>query len=99
VDWSAGLDNTDVARLLRTQGYALYAVRDYQSNVPMAGEPIELVAPAGAYLEGPPHGFNMLAVKDDAMVQGAPFRLCSGVSPKLLRHRDARLHQPLPRAS
>ena len=99
VDWSNGLDNTDIGRLLRAHGYKLRAVRDYQSNVPMAGEPIELVDAAGAYLEGPPHGFNMLAVKDEALVQGPLFRICSGVSPKLLRHRDPRLHKPLTKAS
>jgi FkbM family methyltransferase len=99
VDWSAGLDNTDIGRLLRQHGYRLYAVRDYQSNVPMAGQPIELVESAGAYLEGPPHGFNMLAVKDERLVQGPLFRICSGVSPKLLRHRDPRLHKPLTKVS
>jgi FkbM family methyltransferase len=99
VDWSDGLDNTVIGRLLRGHGYTLYAVRDYQSNVPMAGQPIELVDTAGAYLEGPPHGFNMLAVKDEKTVQGPLFRICSGVSPKLLRHRDPRLHKPLTKAS
>jgi FkbM family methyltransferase len=99
VDWSDGLDNTDVGRLLREQGYALYAVRDYQSNVPMAGQPVELVDTATVYLEGPPHGFNMLAVKDKKILQGPLFRICSGVSPKLLRHRDPRLHKPLSEAS
>jgi FkbM family methyltransferase len=99
VDWSEGLDNTDIGRLLRAHGYRLYAIRDYQSNVPMAGQPVELVDTAGAYLEGPPHGFNMLAVKDASVVQGPLFRVCSGVSPKLLRHRDPRLHHPLTKAS
>jgi FkbM family methyltransferase len=99
VDWSEGLDNTDIGRLLRNHGYKLYAVRDYQSNVPMAGQPVELVETAGAYLQGPPHGFNMLAVKDEAVVQGPLFRTCSGVSPKLLRHRDPGLHHPLTKAS
>jgi hypothetical protein len=32
-------------------------------------------------------------------VQGPLFRICSGVSPKLLRHRDPRLHKPLTKAS
>jgi FkbM family methyltransferase len=99
VDWSDGLDNTDIGRLLREHGYKLYAVRDYQSNVPMADQPIELLDAAGAYLEGPPHGFNMMAVKEEKVVQGPLFRVCSGVSPKLLRHRDPRLHKPLTRAS
>lgn len=95
VDWSDGLENTDIGRLLRGYGYRLYAIRDYQSNMPMAGYPIELVETASTYLEGPPHGFNVLAVKDENVVHDPLFRICSGVSPKLLRHRDPSLHQPL----
>ncbi len=95
VDWSNGLETTEIARMLRRCGYHLYAVRDYQSNEPMEGRKIELVDPRGAYLEGPVHGFNMLAVKDESLVRTPLFRHCSGVSPKLLRHRDPRLHQPL----
>jgi FkbM family methyltransferase len=95
VDWSRGLENTDVGQLLCGHGYKLYAVRDYQSNVPMAGQPIELVDTASAYLEGPPHGFNMLAVKDEGVIRDSLFQTCSGVSPKLLQHRDPKLHRPL----
>ncbi len=94
VDWSNGLENAEIVRFLAGQGYHLFAVRDYQSNVPMRGQPIELIRPEDTYLEGPPHGFNMLAVKDLAELQGPGFRFCAGVSPKLLRHRDPRLHQP-----
>ncbi|MBX6322280.1 MAG: FkbM family methyltransferase [Rhodospirillaceae bacterium] len=94
VDWSDGLENTEIVRFLRSRGYHLFAVRDYQSNVPMHGEPIELIRPEHTYLEGPPHGFNMLAAKDRAELDGDAFRFCAGVSPKLLRHRDPRLHQP-----
>jgi FkbM family methyltransferase len=95
VNWDNGLDSTNIGQLLRGHGYKLFAVRDYQSNVPMAGLPIELVDTASVYLKGPPHGFNMVAVKDEAVLQGPSFRVCPGVSPKLLRHRDPRLHQPL----
>jgi FkbM family methyltransferase len=94
VDWSEGLHNTDICRYLTSRGYTAFAVRDYQSNVDMSGRPIELIPPASAYLEGPPHGFNMVAVKDVTRLQGNLFRLRHGVSPKLLRHRDPALHQP-----
>lgn len=94
VDWSNGLENTDIARYLGGHGYSLFAVRDYQSNVPMGDAPIELIRPQDTYLEGPPHGFNMLAVKDEAVLDGPAFRFRKGVSPKLLFHRDPRLHQP-----
>jgi FkbM family methyltransferase len=94
VDWSNGLGNAEIVRFLRGFGYHLFCIRDYQSNVPMHGEPVELIRPEDAYLEGPPHGFNMLAVKDMAVLNSDMFRFCSGVSPKLLFHRDPRLHQP-----
>jgi hypothetical protein len=60
----------------------------------MRGRAIELVPIDTAHLEGPPHGFNLVAVPDPAMLQGEPFRLCPGVSPKLLAHRDPALHHP-----
>lgn len=94
VDWSNGLGNTEIARYLAGLGYSLFAVRDYQSNVPMADAPVELIRPQDTYLDGPPHGFNMLAVKDEAVLQGPAFRFRKNVSPKLLFHRDPRLHQP-----
>lgn len=95
VDWSRGLDNTEICEYLSGLGYHLFAVRDYQSNVPMGNQPIELIRPDETYLEGPPHGFNMLAVKDTAILANPAFRFVSGVSPKLLKHRDPKLHQPL----
>lgn len=95
VDWSHGLEHTNIGELLRGSGYKLYAIRDYQSNVAMPDSPVELVDVADVYLQGPPHGFNMLAVKDEAVLDDPLFRMCRGVSPKLLRHRDPLLHQPL----
>ncbi len=95
VDWSHGLDQTEPLRFLQDLGYEVFAVRDYQSNVPMAGRPIELIPSAETYLEGPPHGFNMLAVKDAALIRNELFRIRHGVSPKLLFHRDPALHQPM----
>jgi len=95
VDWSRGLENTDVVQLLKRHGYHVFAVRDYQSNVAMSGHAVELVALDGIYLEGPPHGFNMLAVKEPENLERAGFRICRGVSPKLLKHRDPRYHSPI----
>jgi hypothetical protein len=95
VDWSRGLDNTEICQYLGGFGYHLFAVRDYESNVPMGQQPIELIRPEETYLEGPPHGFNMLAVKEVAILANPAFRFVSGVSPKLLKHRDPKLHQPL----
>jgi FkbM family methyltransferase len=95
VDWSNGLANTEIVRYLRDCGYSVYSIRDYQSNVPMTGEPIEIIPADRTFLEGPPHGFNMLAVKDPGLLEDLRFRMCRDVSPKLLRHKDPRLHAPL----
>jgi FkbM family methyltransferase len=94
VDWSDGLDATEILRYLAGLGYSAYAVRDFQSNRDLGGRPIELVPPETAYLEGPPHGFNMLATKDRGVIENGPFVFSPGVSPKLLVHRDPALHHP-----
>jgi FkbM family methyltransferase len=94
VDWSQGLDNTEIARFLASFGYKMFGVRDFQSNYDLSGRPIELVPIESARLEGPPHGFNILAVRDPAAVEGEMFRIVPNVSPKLLLHRDPALHHP-----
>lgn len=94
VDWSAGLENTAIVRYLSDHGYQVFAVRDFNSNVDMRGKPIELIVAREVYLEGPPHGFNMVALKDASRFERAPFKLCHHVSPKLLRHKDPALHHP-----
>lgn len=95
VDWSEGLEKTEIVRYLTGCGYEIYAVRDYHSNHPMEGTPVELIPIASVYLEGPPHGFNLLAVKDPLKLQSGFFRIVNGVSPKLILNRDPALHQPL----
>jgi FkbM family methyltransferase len=93
-DWSKGLQNTEVHRYVASFGYTIYALRDIQSNADLRGRPIELVPPETAYLAGPPHGFNMFAVKDPSILENELFRIVPDVSPKLLRHRDPALHAP-----
>ena len=95
VDWSRGLAETEICRYLAELGYTLYAVRDFNSHREMGERPVELVPVASVYLEGPPHGFNMLAVQDPARVAGAGFRIVEHVSPKLLAHKDPALHHPV----
>lgn len=94
VDWSKGLENAAIVKFLRDLGYHVYAVRDFQSNVPMAGCKIELIEPKHVYLEGPPHGFNMMAVKDPKTIKNSHFRIVKNVSPKLLLHKSPKLHWP-----
>jgi FkbM family methyltransferase len=94
VDWSQGLHRTVVVEYLRSFGYESYGIRDYQSNVDLRGFPIELVPVEGAYIGGPRHGFNVVAVRDAAAIASPSIRIVPGLSPKLLRHRDPALHGP-----
>lgn len=93
VDWSKGLENTEIVKYLNKFGYHCYAFRDFQSNVPMKGCKIEIMEPKHTYLDGPPHGFNMLAVKDKSLLD-KDFRVVKNVSPKLLLHKSPDLHWP-----
>jgi FkbM family methyltransferase len=95
VDWSRGLLQTDLCRYLQGLGYTLFALRDFNSHREMGTRPIELVPADKVYLDGPPHGFNMLALRDPARLQSADFRIVEHVSPKLLAHKSPALHHPL----
>jgi FkbM family methyltransferase len=95
VDWSKGLLETEIARLLTGHGYRLFALRDFNSNYDLAGKPIELIPADAIYLDGPPHGFNMVAVKDPTIFETDAYRIVRDVSPKLLRHKDPALHHPM----
>ncbi len=95
VDWSEGLTKTPIVRFLIGLGFSVFAVRDYNANQDMTGCPIELIPAAEVYLLGPPHGFNMIAVKNQNILANELFRFRHNFSPKLLRHKDPLLHQPL----
>jgi hypothetical protein len=95
VDWTLGLANTSIVRLLRDHGYDVYAIRDIHGNHPMAGQPVEIVPVESVYVEGPSHGFNMLASKEPLLVSRLDLRVVEGVSPKLIPEKDPRLHHPV----
>ncbi|WP_019450530.1 FkbM family methyltransferase [Cupriavidus sp. BIS7] len=95
VDWSNGLENTPIVRLLSDRGYKVFAVRDFNSNFAMSHKPVELIPADSVYLEGPAHGFNMVAVKDESLFDSPDYSILRGVSPKLLRHKDPALHHPI----
>jgi len=95
VDWTPGLRQTPICSLLTAAGYTLFAVRDFNTHQEMGERCIELIPADAVYLDGPPHGFNMLAVTDTALVSGPLFRMVPHVSPKLLRHKAPALHHPM----
>jgi FkbM family methyltransferase len=95
VDWSDGLHNTEIVQFLKSFGYTLFSLRDFQANYDLKSKVIELIRPEDTYLEGPPHGFNMLAIKDVSLIQNDLFSICKNVSPKYLVHKDPALHHPI----
>ena len=94
VDWSEGLPNTSLVRMLSSLGYQAFGIRDVHGNFPMGDSPVEVVPAASVHLEGPPHGFNMLAVKDEGILRRLGIMIVEGVSPKLLPEGDSPLHRP-----
>lgn len=95
VDWTLGLRQTPICALLLDAGYQIFAVRDFNTHLEMGDRCIELVPMDSVYLEGPPHGFNMLAIPTSDIIGGPLFRIVENVSPKLLRHKNPALHHPL----
>lgn len=94
VDWSEGLRNTEICEFLLSLDYSVYAIRDVNSHHEMANHLVELVEIDHVYLEGPPHGFNMVAFPKGASINDENFRIMRNVSPKLLPHKDPVLHHP-----
>jgi len=94
VDWSNGLENTELCLYLKDLGYHIYALRDFNSHREMQARKIELIPVDKVYLEGPPHGFNMVAIVDDNVFKTDVYRIMENVSPKLLAHKDPTLHHP-----
>ncbi len=95
VDWSPGLENTPIIKFVKSKGYTVFAIRDFHSNYSMEGRPIEVIPVDRVYLEGPPHGFNLLATKEPGLIQRLGLRVVEHVSPKLLLHKEPALHHPL----
>ena len=94
VDWDCGLSKTGIVQLLIRHGYHVYALRDCQSNWEFGLAAPEIIPLDDVYLSGPPHGFNLIASKEEDFFNASDFKRIANVSPKYLRHRDAKLHAP-----
>ncbi|MHA8072223.1 FkbM family methyltransferase [Aquirufa ecclesiirivi] len=92
VDWSKGLINTPIVQLLLSHGYHVFSFRDFQGNYDMQGKKIELIKPEETVIDGPPHGFNMVAVKDLDLLKGDLFKMVKNVSPKYIIHKEPSIH-------
>lgn len=94
-DWSRGLAKAETCVFLSERGYHLYAIRDHHANLDMQGRPVELIPADRTFIEGPPHGFNILAIKSPERLNHPLFRLVNDVSPKLLLHKGDRRFEPV----
>jgi FkbM family methyltransferase len=95
VDWKDGLVRTDIGAYLDLKGYSLYSIRDFQSNYPMSGRKIELISANTTLLDGPEHGFNIIAIKNEKILDDKNIVFLENLSPKLLLHRDKKYHFPI----
>lgn len=95
VDWNQGLNKTSIVKKLLKYGYSVFALRDCQSNWDLKLDSPEIIPLDKIYLEGPPHGFNLIASKDLDFFKTQGFRIVENVSPKYLRHRSPNLHLPI----
>ncbi len=95
-DWSNGIENSSLVQLLLSYGYTVFGIRDAQSNWELGLKKPELLSLKNIYLEGPPHGFNLIASKDKEFFSSTRFTFVDRLaSPKYLRHRDPELHMPI----
>ncbi len=95
VDWSNGLENTEICQLLLNAGYSVFAIRDFNTHYEMVDKPVELIPIDKVFLEGPPHGFNMVAITEESLFDVSKFKIVENVSPKLLLHKDPKIHHPV----
>jgi FkbM family methyltransferase len=93
-DWSNGLQQSDSVKLMSDLGYTVFSVRDFHNNIQTEGMPIELIPVDRTFIEGPPHGFNLLAVKNKTLVDDSLFRIVYDYSPKLLLDKKQKEFHP-----
>jgi FkbM family methyltransferase len=93
-DWSNSLQNSDSVKWMRVHGYHVFSIRDFHNNMNTAGMKVELVPVERTFTEGPPHGFNLLAVKNKSLIEHDLFRIVYDYSPKLLLHKKEKEFLP-----
>jgi FkbM family methyltransferase len=93
-DWSNGLENSDSIRFMRDLGYKVFSIRDFHSNMDTTGMKIELMPVERTYIQGPPHGFNLLAITDESLIPEEIFKIVYDYSPKLLLHKTEKEFLP-----
>ncbi len=95
-DWSNGLENSDSVKYMIDRGYSVFSIRDFHNNMDTEGMKIELIPVERTYIEGPAHGFNLLAIKNQNIIDNELFRIVHDYSPKLLLHKSEKEFLPAP---
>lgn len=90
VSWKKGLVNTPIIRLLKKNNFKIYSIRDYHSNIKLRNK-IELLNLNNTYLEGPNHGFNLIATKEKNLILKKNIFLSNkNYSPKYLFYKSSK---------
>ena len=63
VNWNNGIKKIKLIKFLLNNKYKIYAIRDIHSSFDINNIPIELLPLDKVFLEGPKHGFNMIATQ------------------------------------
>ena len=89
VNWRKGLKNTPIIKLLLKYGFNIYSVRDYHSNIKLRNK-VELLGLNNTCLDGPSHGFNLIATKDKKTLSNKNIFITNrNYSPKYLFHKTS----------
>lgn len=90
VNWKKGLKNTSIIKILLSNNYSVFAIRDCHSNKNLRNK-IELLDIDNLYLEGPHHGFNLIATKNKSLLKNKNiFFSKKNFSPKYLFHKSSK---------
>ncbi|MDQ3681634.1 MAG: FkbM family methyltransferase, partial [Bacteroidota bacterium] len=93
-DWSRGLQNSNSVQFVQNFGYKVFSIRDFHNNIDTTDMRIELIPVEHTFINGPPHGFNLLAVADDSLIENDLFKIVKDYSPKLLLHKTEKEFLP-----
>jgi FkbM family methyltransferase len=92
-DFKNGLHMTETCRILREFGYKILCLRDYNTHYPVPIDTkYEFIPIDKCFLDGPPHGFNLIAFKNDLPLSRDRYIIVENVSPKLIPNK---FHNPL----
>lgn len=95
LNFSNGLVNLKIIKLLKKLKFKIFAIRDDHDNVGVYKK-IELINLNNVYYKGPPHGFNILATKNTEILKHKDIVVLNKtLSPKYLLYKQSYLFHPV----